>query len=63
MDLASAARVTEIHALSLEESNYREESVGIRLLSNSQFLAKTPESQILFPLAQNYFLRIFFFHF
>ncbi|XP_062613927.1 uncharacterized protein LOC134275683 [Saccostrea cucullata] len=39
--LASASRVSELHALSIKESNYREESTGIRLLPNLQFLAKT----------------------
>lgn len=54
--LASAARVSEIHALSIKESNYREESAGIRLLPNWQFLAKTQRLgkawhgvQFLFP--------------
>lgn len=39
--LASAARESEIHALSIKASNYREDSAGIRLLPNLQFLAKT----------------------
>lgn len=39
--MASAAQVSEIHALSINESNYREKSAGIRLLPNLQCLVKT----------------------
>ena len=41
MALATAARVSELHALSVKETNLRFESGGIRLLPNFQFLSKT----------------------
>lgn len=39
--LASASRVSELHALSVQEGNFRYERNGIRLLPNLQFLSKT----------------------
>ena len=39
--LASAARVSEIHALSVNDNNMRFEQTGVRLLPNLQFIAKT----------------------
>ena len=39
--VASAARVGELHALSIEECNIRFEGHGVRLLPNLNFLAKT----------------------
>ncbi|KAK6171835.1 hypothetical protein SNE40_018260 [Patella caerulea] len=39
--LASASRVGELHALSVDPSNFRKERSGIRLLPNINFLAKT----------------------
>ena len=39
--LASASRVSELHALSVQEGNLRYERNGIRLLPNFQFLSKT----------------------
>ena len=39
--LASASRVSELHAFSVKEGNLRYERNGIRLLPNFQFLSKT----------------------
>ena len=39
--LATASRVSELHALSVKDGNLRYERHGIRLLPNLQFLSKT----------------------
>ena len=39
--LASASRVSELHALSVKDSNMRFEKHGIRLLPNMNFISKT----------------------
>jgi len=57
--LATASRVSELHALSVKDGNLRYERHGIRLLPNFQFLSKTqrlnnPWIPIFIPSFHNY---------
>ena len=59
MALASASRVSEIHALSVKEENLRFERHGIRLLPDLQFFSKTqrlnkPWTPIFIPAFNTY---------
>ena len=54
--LATASRVSELHALSVNENNLRVDNSGIRLLPNLQFLAKT---QRVNKAWKPYFIPIF----